>query len=214
MSRTIIAVCTAIAAIAAFAIVSTASANPVLTHPTGTVVPQGIKVKGTNVGSTTFVTSLGSFGCTAGQITAVVTTNETARGTEAELTSASLSNCTTWAGAVTVTTNPPTNGLPWCLEATSASDEGFLRGGGCASVVRPIRFVLDFSFGECTYQRATAARSTLRTDVAFEDATFSLKEQEWTLFSGGSLCATSFLLNATFTMETDSTSAEPMYFSA
>jgi hypothetical protein len=216
MAKKLFAALMALAAIGAFAAAS-ASANPVLTHPTGTVLKTETLIKATNVGNTTMVTGLGTVTCTAAQMTGKIKTNSTASGSEGEVTSASFSNCTSWAGAVTVTpgTLTSTNGLPWCLEATTASDEGKLRGGACASAVRPIRFTLDFSFGECVYQRSTAANGTLRTDVAAgEDATVNLKEQEWTLFSGGGLCASSGKLNMTFTLETDTATAEPLYFSS
>jgi hypothetical protein len=204
----------ALAAIGAFAAAS-ASANPVLTHPTGTVLKTGTLIKGTNVGNTTMVTGLGTVTCTAAQMTGKITTNSTASGSEGEVTSASFSNCTSWAGAVTFTVQVAINGLPWCLEWTINLDGFNWRGGSCSGAIRPIRFVFHFSFGECVYQRTTAANGTLRTDVAAgEDATVNLKEQEWTLFSGGGLCPSSGKMNMTFTLETDTATAEPLYFSS
>jgi len=215
MAKKLIAALMALAAIGAFA-AAAASAKPVLTHPTGTVLATGTKITGTNVGETKMTTGLGNVICTSASMTGTLTTNSTASGTEGEVTAASFNNCSSWAGAVTVNPNPSTNGLPWCLEATEANDIGKIRGGGCASASRPIRYILTFSFGNCTYQRTTAASGTLRTDTAAgEDATVTLSEQEWALLEGTGLCPSSGKLDMTFTLETDVKEvAEPLYFSS
>ena len=63
MSKKLIAACMAITAFAALAMASTASAAPVVTHPTGTVLATGANIVGTNIGETVMKTSLGNVTC-------------------------------------------------------------------------------------------------------------------------------------------------------
>jgi hypothetical protein len=214
----------ALVALAALAIASTASAAPVVTHPTGSVLATGTNNLGTNVGETVMTTSLGNVTCSKATLTGKLTQNNTASGSKGEVTSASFTGtgtngeCTSWTGGVTVNANPATNGLPWCLEATSATDVGKIRGGSCASETRPIRFVLTFTtafIGTCTYQRSTAAEGSLQTDTEpGKDATVTLSEQEWIKFEGGSGCPSSGKLDMAYTMETDAPTADPVYLSS
>jgi hypothetical protein len=225
MSKKLIAACMAIAAFSAFAMSSTASAAPVLTHPTGTVFcpAGGCLVLGTNVGETVMTTSLGNVTCNKATLTGKVTSNSTAGGSKGEVTSATFINsgsteCSSWTGGVTVNANPTTNGLPWCLEATTATDVAKVRGGSCAGEPRAIRFVLAFTssfIGTCTYQRSPAAEGTVQTDLEpGKDATASLVAQEWTKLEGGAGCPSSGKLDMTFTLETDTVTPEPLYFSS
>jgi hypothetical protein len=233
MSKKIIAACMAIAAFAAFGMASTASAAPVVTQPTGTVLATGTKIVGTNVGETRMVTPLGTVTCSTATLKGTLTTNSTASGSKGEVTSATFAGtgaevngekeCTSWTGGVTVTPNHPTsapvNGLPWCLEATASTDEGKVRGGGCSSPSRAIRFGMDFTtLGTCVYQRTAAAVGEVTTDLNAgepQDAVVHLKEQEWTLLSEVSTgfgCPASGKLNMSFTLATESGS--PVYFSS
>jgi hypothetical protein len=216
----------AAAVFAALAVAATSvSAAPVVTHPTGTVLPVGSKVVGTSVGETRFTTSLGTVTCSSGTITGTLVTNSTVAGSKAEITSATFSGtgangeCTTWAGGMTVNANPATNGLPWCLEETASSDVGKKRGGGCSNIARPIRFVLNFTsafIGTCTYQRSAAAEGSITTDegAGATDALIHLTSQEWVKFEGGSGCPSSGKIDLTYTVETDSATPEPLYFSS
>jgi hypothetical protein len=222
MTRKLIAACMAIGAFAAFGVASSATAAPVLTHPTGTVAPVNTKILATNVGETVMKTSLGNVTCSKATLTGNLSTNSTAAGSKGDVSSAVFSGtgesneCTSWSGGVTVNANPATNGLPWCLEATGATDVGKVRGGSCAGESRAIRFELNFTnafIGLCVYQRSGAAEGTLTTHPT--DALVHLVEQEWVKFSGGAGCPSSGKLNMTFTLETDNTlQAEPMYFSS
>ena len=213
MYKKLLAACMAVAALAAFGMASTASAAPFLTQPTGTALATGTTIVGTNVGNTLMTTSLGTVTCTSAKLEGKLTTNSTASGSKGEVTSAAFNNCTSWAGSVTVTPNPATNGLPWCLEATEANDNGKVRGGGCSSASRAIRFVLDFPGFTCTYQRTSAAAGTVTTDTSGQQASVTLSEQEWPRLEGDSfLCPSSGKLDMTFTLETSNGAAT--YFSS
>lgn len=211
MEKKLVAIVMAISALAAIAVPSLASAAPVLTQPTGTVVPAGTSLVGTNVGEGTMTTSLGNITCSTVTAKGTVFSNSTASGVKGEVKEVTFGGtgaggeCTTWSGGMTVTANPVTNGLPWCLEATTATDEGKIRGGGCASATRPIRFSLDFTsafIGTCVYQRSTAAIGTFGTDVSGQEATATTSGQEWTKFEGGAGCPSSGKLDVTFKLET------------
>jgi hypothetical protein len=223
MSKKLFAALMAIAAFAAFGMASTASAAPVVTQPTGTVLAVNTAVVGTNVGDTTMVTPFGTVTCSTAVLSGKLTTNSTVSGSKGEVSSASFTGtgsngeCTSWTGGVTVTPNhpaaTPVNGTPWCLEATAASDEGKVRGGGCSSATRPIRFGMDFtSLGTCVYQRSEAAVGSVTTDVSGQQASVKLVEQEWKLFEGGFGCPSSGKLNMTFNLETSNGTA--VYFSS
>jgi hypothetical protein len=214
-----------VAALLAVAVSATsASAAPVVTYPTGTVLAVGSKLVGTNVGEVVFGTSLGNVTCSKGVITGTLVTNSTAAGSKAEITSASFSGsgeggeCMTWSGGVTIDANPAKNGLPWCLEETEATDVGKKRGGGCSSEPRPIRFVLTFTnslIGTCTYQRTSAAVGSIQTDTgAGTSATITLSQQEWTKFEGGSACPSNGKITLTYAVETDTATPQPVYFSS
>ena len=231
MSKKLIAACMAIAAFAALAVASTASAAPVLTHPTGTVMsvhptgktctedPTGC-IKGTNTGETTMVSALGTVRCTNATMTGTLDTNSTASGSKGTVTSASFSGtgtngeCTSWTGGVTVTPGVA-GGLPWCLEATGSTDEGKIRGGKCSELARSIRYTLDFTTitsGPCNYVRSNPAVVTFVTHP--EAAKVSLTNQVWTAEPGNPIgCPSSGELNMTFDLYTDNNN-EPLYFSS
>jgi len=218
MSKKLIAACMAIAAFAALAVASTASAAPVLTQPTGTVVPTGTAVVGKNVTETKMTTSLGTVTCSSAVMEGTVSNNATASGSKGTVTNASFTGtgsegeCTSWTGGVSVTAGVA-GGLPWCLEATTSTDVGKVRGGKCSEVSRGIKFALDFtSIGTCVYNRSTAAEGSLTTDVTNEVATVSLEKQTWTKVEGGGLCPSEGSLDMTFALQTSGGSS--MYFSS
>jgi hypothetical protein len=219
MYKKLIAVGIGVAALSAFA-ASTASAAPIATHPTGHIYCLCF-VQFTNTGEVTMASSLGTIFCSRASMSGTLNTNSTASGSRATVTSATFSGtgtngeCTSWTGGVTVTPGV-TGGLPWCLEATAASDEGKVRGGACSEASRSIKYALDFtSIGTCNYERATAAIGTLTTDTAGEAAKISLSKQVWTGVSGNPFgCPSSGELNMTFDLETSVGSPEPIYFSS
>ena len=217
-----------------------AKANPTLTHPTGTVLSPvaedvnvgGVtvfttrQIKATNVGNAVLASALGSVFCSSVAVTGALTTNNTAAGIKGDVETALFAGsgstaagepateCTSWTGGVSVTPNPSTNGLPWCMEATSGTDEVRLRGNACTTPARAIRLNLAFtSIGSCVYQRSGAAKGVLATDQGFEEATVSYSEQEWAKLEGGFGCPGSMTLSLTLTLETDP-AAEPVFFSS
>ena len=231
MSKKLITACMALAAFAAFAVVpSLASAKPVITHPTGTVLATPTKITATNIGETEMVTSIGTLKCSTATLTGTLTTNSTAAGTEGTIESATFAGtgsaigssdkeCTGGFGNAAITPNPATNGLPWCLEATEANDKFNLRGGSCAEKERAIRFTIDLTvFGStltCNYERTTAATGTLTTDTSGEDAQGGIVSQNWPAVAGNPFgCPSNGELTMKFTLETDQETASPMYISS
>jgi hypothetical protein len=217
MYKKLITACMAVAAFAAFVIPATASANPDLTEG-GVLVPTATNIVGTNVGETIMTTSLGKVICTNVVLKGTLTVNSTEKGIEGDINSATFAGegetapgepdkeCTSWAGGVSVTPNPATNGLPWCVEATENSDTIKLRGGSCTSATRPIRFTLVFTsglIGTCTYQRTNAAVGTIDT----VNSTAGILDQEWTRFEGGAGCPSVGKLDMTFKLETENGTA-------
>src|SRR3954463_5033406 len=139
MRKTLLAACLVIAA---FAVVpSLASAKPVLTHPTGSLLGIGSKITATNVGNTTMVTPIGTFTCSTAILTGELTQNNTANGFKATITSLGEGGTgTTIAGD-----NEPectgsgivgNRGMTWippyCVEGVEANDKLKVRGGACS----------------------------------------------------------------------------------
>jgi hypothetical protein len=216
MSKKLIAACMAIVAFAVLAMASTASAKPVLTQPTGTVLADGTSFTATNVNETIMTTGLGNVTCTTATLTGKLTKNNTAEGIEGNVEGATIAGtgeqeagesakeCTSWTGGFSFTPNPATNGLPWCMKATEANDNLQIRGNSCAHAARPIRFTLKYTsgaIGTCTYQRTEPLAGTLRTDLAAgEDATFTITAQSFSKFEGGFGCPSSGSLDMSFTV--------------
>jgi len=205
MHKKLITACMAMAAFAAFAVTSVASASPVLTHK-GTVVPVGEKIIGTLEPGTvsTFVSSLGTVTCTESTLTGTVRTNsgthiagdiESAMwGSEGE----SETKCTSWLGLV----KPTPTGLPWCL--TSGTKDTFtVRGGKCSEAAKALSFTLDFPSFSCGYERAASSPIAGTFTTATEGSTLKIAEQEFPRVHGGFGCPSSGKLNMAFYMYTD-----------
>jgi hypothetical protein len=221
-------------ALAAYAAISmapsAASAAPVITHPTGSVLATGKLVTATNVGAVLLKTPIGNFECSTSRLTGKLTANAAGKGFDIEIEKVAFAGtgataagepaaeCTATGSLfpVSVTPEPATNGTPWCLQATTTIDEFTLRGNGCTVASRAIQINLTETFiGTCSYERATSVPGTLRTDISEgEDGTLTIGGQEWKLIAGPVACAASFKLEATYTIETDSTMAEPLYISS
>jgi hypothetical protein len=216
MSTKLIATCMTLATFAVLATASTASAKPVLTQPTGTVLAAGTNVTAINIGEVVFTTSLGNITCSTGTLAGKVTKNSTTDGFEANVEATTFAGsgeqaagepdkeCTSWSGGVSVTPNPPTNGLPWCIKAVEANDNLQIRGNSCASAARPIRLTFPFTSTfilTCTYQRIEPLNGSIRTDLTGgEDAVGSLTQQEFTKVEGGAGCPSTGKLDLTFTL--------------
>ena len=224
MSKKLFAAFMTIAAFAAFAMASTASAAPVITHPTGSVLTAGgTLIKGINTGETVMTSSLGNVTCSLSEITGTLDSNSTASGVKGTITSATFQGtgttatngdkeCTSWTGGVTVTPGV-SGGLPWCLEATEAKDEGKIRGGACSEPSRSIKYALDFtSIGTCNYVRENAAVGSLVTDTTGQAAQVSLASQEWLAAAGNPFgCPSSGKLDMTFNL---TSGGSAVYFSS
>ena len=201
------------------------SASPLLTYPTGTALPVKALLKATNMGNIRIADGSGSvlYECTNSMLTGELTKNS---GSEVEATISTAdfggtagggSACTSAFGTPSTTTGPPTitGGTPWCLRATSkmAADAFEIRGGACSEASRSIRYVLDGA--GCAYRRTEPLKGTLTTDTgASSDAVLSLVEQSFTRESGaGLLCPAEYRWNINYTLETDKSTAEPLYLS-
>jgi hypothetical protein len=215
MTRRIIS---ALVALSVYAVVpAVAQAAPELTHPTGTTLSVGSQLMATNIGETTFTTSSGNIHCSTTQMTGTVKKNT---GTEFqwEVSSAFFAgsdaegDCTSGLGAVKVTPNLATNGLPWCIRNTKTPHQFELRGGACGSPLRPLRTILDFTpFGSCEYERATGLLGTFNTHPS--DAVFTLPSSEMTKIGGGFFCPTGIVRDMSFTLETDVVGGGAVYIS-
>jgi hypothetical protein len=153
MHKKILAICAALVAFAALP--AMASASPVLQN-SGVTVATGSGIKATNVTNTVMTTSLGNIVCSTSTMAGTLVTNS---GTliEGNIESASFSGtgasgkCTGPFGDVAVTVPS----LPWCIKTTKTADQFELRGGKCSEGSREVTFILDASFGECKYSRAS-----------------------------------------------------------
>lgn len=216
MSKKLMTGLLALVALAAMALPAMASANPILKEGE-TTLSSGAKIVGTNVGETLMKTSLGTVSCSNVVLKGTLTVNETAKGTEGDLESATFAGtgtqaagepdteCTSWAGGVSVT--PKVSATePWCLEATEANDTFKIRGGKCTEGTKPITYTMVFTsslIGTCKYSRSTAAPGTLTTGTSEAHLT----EQEWKLEEGGAGCASNGFLTMTFKAETENGTA-------
>lgn len=193
------------------------SPGPLLTFPTGTAFAVGSKIRGRNVGEVK-MTSGTTLTCSAAEVTGTLKKNN---GTEieADIESASYSGtatagfCTSGLGNVTWTFNSATNGLPWCLRATSkmAADEFQLRGNSCASASRPIRLVYEtMAATSCLYERSAALAGSMTTHpedavLKFTDATFLEVEPK------SASCPDETQLDSSLTLERNEAGTHPMY---
>jgi len=110
------------------------------------------------------------------------------------------------------------NGTPWCLKS-AANDKFTVRGGTCNEAARAIVFILNStSAGECEMEKATAVEGEVRTDktMSSEDALLTVPGDARSTFKkirGGVLCPSAGTLDLSFTLETDTTPASPIWIS-
>jgi hypothetical protein len=229
MSKKLITACMALVAFAALAVmpaVASATNDPELTHPTGTLLAEGTKITATNVGETLLKSGDGSSilaRCTHATMTGTLTKNKentvegtidtaTFEGTGGFLNG--MNECTGSFGNLTVTTNgggvdgeTVENGTPWCVRSTPtmATDEFQVRGGACGTATRKITFVFDTTiFGgttQCKYERASTEpiKGTYTTDSPSTDALMHLAAGANTKFVGES--GNSFVCPTSGTLE-------------
>jgi hypothetical protein len=199
------------------------SAGPTVTFPTGLKLGTGTKVRGRSVGEIKLTDLSGNLllTCQAGETTGTLRKNS---GTEIEVDIESSSytgtgpesTCTSSFGNTTWTFNSATNGLPWCLKASSAmaSDEFQLRGNNCAGVSRPIRVIAETNglIPACVYQRKAAITGTYTThpeDALLKFGNATLLESEPRKES----CPDETQVDASFTLEKDEAGTKPVYIS-
>ena len=205
--------------IAAFAMVpSLASANPILTEPTGTALAAGAKITATNVGTIQIRNaSIGNLECATASLTRELTSNATATGVRANFTAAKFGGtgatqsgapepeCTGSSTFIVNFTFTPEITLPWCLEASVKSDVFLVRGGSCAEQERSIKFYLDMTgIGTCEYSRTEGAGGTLVTDGAgTNEDTVAITSVPWSKIGGSGVCPSTLELTMRLSLETD-----------
>jgi hypothetical protein len=120
-----------------------------------------------------------------------------------------------------------TSGTPYCLTAGGvlAANKFTIRGGTCSEEPRKIIFILDttpFFAGdaerECKYERTPAIEGTYTTHSTGDAILLFEATEKATGFTGAAgnnvLCPSKWTLQASFTLETDTTpTAEPIYIS-
>jgi len=214
--------CAALALIVSAVLAPASSAAPVITHPTGTVLATGVNLQATNVGETRFVSPSLTESCTIAKLTGPLKSNSTAGGFQAEITSATFNgtgtggDCTStgsfFTGSVAWTFNTGTNGTPWCIKNT-LNDNLEIRGGACASATRPIRIAKDLTgLVTCTYERTAGIAGSFKTHP--EDALVSVTSGQTFSLVSGFACPSTAEPSLTFTLETDTATAEPLYISS
>jgi len=207
---------------------ATASNEPTLTYPTGSLLPVGSKIRGTNVGGFKVTTTSGTilWECPLNQVTGTLRKNSGSE-VEADIESVTVAG-TGLGGACTKTgiethwiVNPETNGLPWCLRSTPAmkEDEVQIRGGACSGASRSIRTVFRTtitgetpSVVDCVYEHSGAITGTYTTHPS-SDAIMTFNGSEWALVAGTFICGISWKLDMTITLEKDEGTTSPTYIS-
>jgi hypothetical protein len=144
------------------------SNGPRLIDSKGIALGIGSPLKGVTPTSVLMTTNLGMSSCGVGEMTGTLTENN-GSVVEADIESAALgSGCMSPLGFLNWTFNTATNGLPWCLRATSGmgADQFQIRGNSCAASSRPIRIVNE-TFSKdtvtCQYERAAALTGSFTT---------------------------------------------------
>jgi hypothetical protein len=233
MHKKLTTACLALVALAAFVLPAAAQAvtHPVLTHPTGTVLATGTKITATNTANSLLVETNGTtkLTCTKVSMTGTLTNNVT--GTVKGNISAAAFSGTGEGGACTGIFNAVVTpeSLPWCLKSEEGfgADEFQVAGGACGGAATKIKFKLTVFGGaaHCEYESTstTAVKGTYTTHstgdailstprsghTATEDSGF-VKTFDNTPFE---LCPKSSALQMSLTMETDETTAKPIYIS-
>jgi hypothetical protein len=236
MGKKLITACLGLVAFAAFVLPATASASPVITHPTGTVLDlsktscTGVAgtacVTATNIGVTKMKDTANNTltECSTATMTGYLTKNS---GTEIEgdihnttfSGSGTSGECTSTFGGITVDTNIG-EGTPWCIKATSKMEPNEFQviGGNCGTA-KEITFVLtSTTVGTCKYTRETKTSPIKGTYTTHStgDAVLSLAAGANTSFSkeeGGIFCPSEGTLEMSFTLETDTPAVAPLYIS-
>lgn len=236
MSKKLITACMGLMALAAFILPASASASPVITHPTGTTlslsgksctgVSNTVCIKAHNVGVTKMKDTSGNTltECTTATMTGYLTKNNDLE-IEADIHSTSFTGtgsngeCTSTFGGITVDTNIG-EGTPWCIKASNTLEANQFQvvGGNCGTP-KEITFVLtSTTVGTCKYTRETKTNPIKGTYTTHStgDAILTLAAGANTSFSkeeGGIFCPSEGTLEMSFTLETDNAAGETLYIS-
>jgi hypothetical protein len=202
--KKIISICMGVIALASLMLVpSGASASPVLTD-TGSKVPPGTILRGTNTGILVWTISSGGKGeCSKVVLEGAVTENSGSSVKE-NIEAASFEgtgsggDCTSPLGQIKVT-NPS---LPWCF-STNKVGAFTIRGGECSEASRGITFTMDITgVTNCSYPKASI-NGTYTAEGS--STTFKVSEES---FSGsgegnGIFCPSSFKWDWLYVWETN-----------
>jgi hypothetical protein len=206
MTRKLIATCVALTAFAALAVMpAMASASPVLTEGKEIVKPPA-KILATQSGNILLTTSSGTVTCTKSKLTGTLITN-TGTHIEGTLETATFTGEGTEERCKSTFPFSPQfkvtpENLHWCITAGGAlpADTWTIRGGACTEAAKNLRFTLDSSFGNCTYElpSVTGTFETNKTPVTLKvgaNQTFNRV--------AGSICPEKGTLSGGWTLETD-----------
>ena len=239
MSKKLITAALALVALAALALpaVSSATNDPDLTHPTGTLMGVHLNASKTcaqepagcidahSLGVINLTDSSGNLltQCTNSTFTGRLTKND-GSNVEGDIESSTFTGsgeggkCTAIFGQFTVDTNIGANGTPWCLRSTSSMNthEVQVRGGKCSEEAHAITFVLTGPGFNCRYTRASAIIGSYTTHST-GDAIITIPAGAASEFTkepeSGILCPNAGRLEASWTLETDTVNTEPLYIS-
>jgi hypothetical protein len=218
MAKKILALCAALMAFAVVPAVASATNSPELRDPLGPVLANSTILATSNAKAVMTDASNGSviLECETALMTGKVTKNDGSNIEgdieKAEFHNAGGAGCTGAFGAAvpvtpSTTSNPGTNGLPWCIRSTSTmvTDEFQVRGNSCNNLARPIRFILHAPFGnECIYQRTAAIIGTFTTGTGKTVLSITAGAgSEFERLSGAFPCPAKARLAMSFTLETD-----------
>lgn len=198
------------------------SGGPIATFPTGTKLGTETAIRAKTTGAIKLTGAAGEslLECSSGETAGTLKKNS---GTEIEANIESAfftgtgteGTCTSPFGNTEWTLNSATNGLPWCLRATSAmaANEFQIRGNNCAGVSRPIRIVVETTaVTNCSYERKAAITGTYTThpeDADLHLGNAILLETE----PRKAACADETTMDASFTLERDEAGTHPVYVS-
>jgi hypothetical protein len=198
------------------------SSGPTLTYPAGTQAATGGKIRAKSIGNVRFTNAseVTLWECTSAEMTGALKTNS-GSAIEADIEHASFSGTGTEGscpfpsiGNTFSTFSSATNGLPWCLRATSgmASDEFQIRGNNCANEARPIRVSFELTVAvPCRYERKAAITGTYKTHP--EDAVLHFTNAIFLEIEPKASCVDETTLDASLTLERDEAGTKPVYVS-
>ena len=224
MTKKLMMACMAVAAFAAFALPTAASASPVLTE-TGVKVEPPQLIVGTQVGNSFLTSTDGTrkqLTCSTGTMTGTLKentgthisgeiTSATFGGTGAQAAGEPKPECTGESsfGNASVTALASTKS-PWCLTSLSA-DKFTVSGGTCPKGGGTIKFIMVTTIaGSCEYESTSHIVGTYTTGgtsailhVTNVAHSSGATENGFILVAGGFLCPTSGSLDMSFTLETE-----------